>query len=222
MGHKINPIAIRLGIIFDWKSRWLNLKKYKNYLEQDYLLRKFITKKYQEMGLANVEIERTAGVIRIIMHTAKPGLIIGRGGTGVEELRKELEKKIKETAPNEKLTFRLDVQEVARPDANAKIVAQNIAQLLEQRMPFRRVLKQYIEKVMQNKEALGVKIKVSGRLDGNEISRDEKLHRGRLPLQTLRANIDYGVATAFCTYGTIGIKVWIYKGEIFNADTKKS
>ena len=217
MGHKINPFSFRLGVIFDWKSRWFHPKKYGDYLEQDHILRSFIKENYKNAGISDVQIERTAGIIKIIIRTARPGIIIGRGGSGIEDLRKKLENKLKE-----KTVLRLDVEEVSRPEMDAQIVAQNMANQLEARQPFRFLLKQTIEKVIQNKEVRGVKIKVSGRLDGAEISRVEHLTKGEVPLQTLRSNIDYGTATAHCIYGTIGIKVWIYKGEIFNARTKKS
>ena len=217
MGHKINPFSFRLGVIFDWKSRWFHPKKYGDYLEQDHILRSFIKENYKNAGISDVQIERTAGIVKIIIRTARPGIIIGRGGSGIEDLRKKLENKLKE-----KTVLRLDVEEVSRPEMDAQIVAQNMANQLEARQPFRFLLKQTIEKVIQNKEVRGVKIKVSGRLDGAEISRVEHLTKGEVPLQTLRSNIDYGTATAHCIYGTIGIKVWIYKGEIFNARTKKS
>lgn len=232
MGQKIHPFSLRLGIIKDWKSRWFDLKTFPVYLREDYIIRKLLEKKLDKMGLESVEIERVSGVISIIIKTSRPGLIIGRGGGGVEDLKKMLVKALNKTR-KEILTspsatnrhkeaaakhpeLKIQIEEIKKPESQPKIIANNIAEQLEKRIPFRRVVKQSLEKVMSQKEVEGVKIKVSGRLDGSEIARDEKFHKGKIPLATLRANIDYAQATAFCTYGTVGIKVWIYKGEVFN------
>jgi small subunit ribosomal protein S3 len=215
MGQKVHPTAFRTGIIFDWKSRWFNKKKYQEYLAEDVKIREFIFSKLNKSGLGKVEIERAANAVRIIIFTSRPGLIIGRGGAGVEQLRAELQKIIAKSQPKEKIELRLEIEEIKQAESFAPIVAQNIAEQLEKRMPYRRVIKQTLEKVLQGKTVQGAKIMVKGRLDGSEIARKEWLAKGRIPLQTLRANIDFGWATAHTTFGTIGIKVWVYKGDIF-------
>lgn len=215
MGQKVHPTAFRTGIIFDWKSRWFNKKKYKEYLAGDVKIREFVFSKLSKAGLGKVEIERSANAIRIIIHTSRPGLIIGRGGTGVEQLRKELQKIVFKKKSADKIELRLEIEEIKQPESFAAIIAQNIAEQLEKRMPYRRTLKQSLEKIMQNKSVFGAKIMIKGRLDGSEIARKEWLAKGQIPLQTLRANIDFGQGTAFTTYGTVGVKVWVYKGEIF-------
>lgn len=215
MGQKVHPTAFRTGIIFDWKSRWFNKKKYQEYLAEDVKIREFIFSKLSKAGLGKVEIERAANAVRVIVFTSRPGLIIGRGGAGVEQLRSELQKIIAKSQPNEKIELRLEIEEIKQAESFAPIVAQNIAEQLEKRMPYRRVIKQTLEKVLQGKTTQGAKIMVKGRLDGSEIARKEWLAKGRIPLQTLRANIDFGQATAHTTFGTIGVKVWVYKGDIF-------
>lgn len=215
MGQKVHPTAFRTGIIFDWKSRWFNKKKYQEYLAEDVKIREFIFSKLNKSGLGKVEIERAANAVRIIIFTSRPGLIIGRGGAGVEQLRAELQKIIAKSQPKEKIELRLEIEEIKQAESFAPIIAQNIAEQLEKRMPYRRVIKQTLEKVLQGKTVQGAKIMVKGRLDGSEIARKEWLAKGRIPLQTLRANIDFGWATAHTTFGTIGIKVWVYKGDIF-------
>lgn len=220
MSHKVNPYSYRLGVITDWKSRWFSNKQYKIFLKEDHEIRKFLDKKLAKSGVEDVDIERSADAVDIFIKTAKPGVIIGRGGQGLEDIKKLLEKIVikfrgLKTQSKLKLNISLHVEEIAKPEISARIVGQNIAEQLERRVPFRMTVKQALAKVMQNKEALGAKIMVSGRLDGSEIARTEWLAKGRLPLTTLRANIDYAKETAHCTYGAIGIKVWIYKGEIF-------
>ncbi len=183
------------------------------------MIRKIIGEKIKNAGIDSVNVEMAGNKYRIFVKAARPGLIIGRGGKGIEELTKTLEaslKKIRETrGVKDKVSLSLNIEELKRSDASANVIAQNIAWDLEKRMPFRRTIKKYLEQIIQNREVKGAKIKVSGRLDGAEIARTEQLAKGRLPLQTLRADIDYGEATAFTTYGTVGVKVWIYKGEIF-------
>ncbi len=215
MGQKVHPTSFRTGIIFDWKSRWFNKKKYKEYLAEDVKIRDFIFSKLIKAGLGKVEIERAANAVRIIIFTSRPGLIIGRGGAGVEQLRAELQKIIAKSQPKEKIELRLEIEEIKQAESFAPIVAQNIAEQLEKRLPYRRVIKQTLERILQGKAVQGAKIMVKGRLDGSEIARKEWLGKGRIPLQTLRANIDFGRATANTTYGTIGVKVWVYKGDIF-------
>ena len=211
----MHPTSFRTGIIFDWKSRWFNKKKYKEYLAEDVKIRDFIFSKLIKAGLGKVEIERAANAVRIIIFTSRPGLIIGRGGAGVEQLRAELQKIIAKSQPKEKIELRLEIEEIKQAESFAPIVAQNIAEQLEKRLPYRRVIKQTLERILQGKAVQGAKIMVKGRLDGSEIARKEWLGKGRIPLQTLRANIDFGRATANTTYGTIGVKVWVYKGDIF-------
>ena len=217
MGKKVNPLVFRLGVIEGWKSRWFQEKKYKDFLKEDHTLRGFLTGKLKKLGLEKIEIERSAHKILLIIHTSRPGLIIGRGGAGIEVLKNEIEKKYQavRTDKKEKTEIKIRIEEVTKPEANSQIVAQSAADQLERRLPFRRILKQTLEKAMQNKEVKGAKIRVSGRLDGSEMSRTEWLSKGRMPLQTLRAKVDFAMANAYCTYGVIGVKVWLYKGDVF-------
>jgi small subunit ribosomal protein S3 len=216
MSHKVDPISNRLGIIKDWNSRWFNKKKRADYLREDSLIRDFIKKKLAKAAIERVIIERSANLINIIVYSARPGIIIGRGGTGVEELKKEIKKKIQE-----KSEVRLDIKEIRKSEVSAVLVGQNIAEQLEKRMPFRRVLKKSIDQVSQNKNVKGVKIAVKGRLGGTEMARREWLKDGRIPLQTLRADIDFAKINAYTTYGVIGIKVWIYKEQSDSEADKK-
>ena len=226
MGQKIRPNSLRLGIIQSWKSAWFPKKiKYRNSLEEDFLLRKLIKKKIGSAGIDRINIEKTGTSYRIFIKAQRPGLIIGRGGKGVEELHKLLESNLK-TLRKEKglpagISLSLNIEELKRSEISASVIAQNITWDLEKRMPFRRTMKKYLDQIMQNREVKGAKIRLAGRLGGAEIARTEHLERGKLPLQTLRANIDYGEATAFTTYGTIGVKVWIYKGEVFEKEQNK-
>lgn len=224
MTHKVHPEAFRLGYTTTWKSRWFNEKKYKEYLKQDYYLREFIVSRLKQAAIKEVEIKRSANSINIIIHAARPGIIIGRGGTGIQEIKREIIDKIFSAkggsawggkGQTKDLDIKLDIEEVKNPETHAQIVAQSIAEQLERRMPFRRVMKQTIGKVMQGPEVKGVKISISGRLGGTEMARREWLKTGEMPLQTLRANIDYAHVNAYTTYGVIGVKVWIYKGEKF-------
>ncbi|MDD2753621.1 MAG: 30S ribosomal protein S3 [Candidatus Portnoybacteria bacterium] len=217
MGQKVNPVSFRLGGTQNWKSRWFTTKQFQEFLKEDFLIRDFLTKKLAKAGVDRVEIERSANSLEVVVQAARPGLIIGRGGSGIEDLRKEvnslLSRKLKKPAKN---NLRLSVEEVKNAEIRASVVAQNIVEQIEKRMPFRRVLRQSIERVAQSRDVQGVKIMMSGRLDGNEIARREWLRKGSIPLQTIRADIDYAQATAFTTYGTIGIKVWVYKKEDLN------
>lgn len=208
MAQKINPKSYRLGITEDWSSRWFDLKNAKKFLEEDYLINKFIAKKAKAAKIETIDIERKAKDIKIIIRVARPGLLIGRQGSGIEEINKGLKKILKTESK-----LNLVIEEVKHPEISAPIVAQNIAEDIEKRIPYRRALKQHLAKIMQHKEVMGAKVMASGRLDGIEIARDEWLKEGKLPLSTLRAHIDYGFAEAHCTYGIVGIKVWIYKGE---------
>ena len=207
MTHKVHPKAFRLQEQGGWTSRWLDRKQTPVLLREDFLIRTFLEKKLKEAGIEDVEIERFRGKLNIILLSARPGLIIGRGGSGAEALRKEIIKMV----PKDR-EVRLEIREVKNPWASASLTAQWVAQQLERRMPHRRLLKQTMGKVMANKEIQGCKIEVAGRLGGADIARREKIKQGRLPLQTLRSIIDYSLHEAFTTYGTIGVKVWMYKG----------
>ena len=212
MAQKINPKSYRLGITENWHSRWFDLKNLSKFLEEDYRIRQYIQKTAKNAKIEKVEIERKGGNIKIIIYTARPGLLIGKQGTGIENLQKGLKKLLK-LDKNNQGRLNLVIEEVKHPEISASIVAQNIAEDIEKRVPYRRALKQHLAKIMQHKEVLGAKVMASGRLDGVEIARDEWLMEGKLPLSTLRANIDYGFSEAHCTYGVVGVKVWIYKEE---------
>jgi len=215
MATKIRPDSYRLGIIKPWSSRWISCKNVAEWLEEDEKIREIIMSKIGQAGVASIEIERTNDKCKIFIKASRPGLVIGRGGKGIEDLTKLLEKVVKL-----KTSLSLNVEELRRTELSAQVVSQSIAWDLEKRMRFRRTMKKYLDSIMQNRNIYGAKIKLGGRLDGNEIARREQLSRGKLPLGTLRADIDYGEATAFTTYGTIGIKVWIYKGEVFDKEKK--
>ena len=208
MGQKVNPHGLRVGVIDGWNANWYAGKKdFSANLYEDHKIREFIKKKYYAYGVSKVIIERAQGNVSINIHTSKPGMIIGLKGAGIEELKKQLKKVV----PDKQ--FHINIMEVKRPDMDAVLVAESIAAQLEKRSSFRRTMKQAMGRVIRS-GAKGVKIKVSGRLDGAEIARSEAYHDGSIPLQTLRADIDYGVATARTTFGAIGVKVWVYKGEI--------
>ena len=226
MTHIVHPYAHRLGIIRDWKSRWFgkNTKSYVDYLRADVLVRQWLTKRLRGMYLSVIEIERSEKQYRIMLHTSRPGMIIGRGGDGMEKLRAALKKemaRLKIIVPQD---VKIDIVEVANPEADAAIVAAMVAEGIEKRLPFRRVLKTTIEKVMANRDVKGARIAVSGRLGGAEMARREQIKRGGIPLQTLRADIDFAREKAYMTYGVVGIKVWIYRGMKFAEDvnTKQS
>ena len=214
MGQKVNPHGLRVGIIKDWDSRWYaDDRNFGDTLVEDYNIRKFLKNKLYAAGISRIEIERDAVKIRIHIHCAKPGLVIGKAGAQIDELKKEMEKKLGKTVL-------LTIVEVKQPDLNAQLVAENIAGQLERRVSFRRAMKLSIGRTMRL-GAKGIKCKCSGRLGGAEIARSEEYHEGTIPLQTLRADIDYGFAEANTTYGRIGVKVWIYKGEVLKGDIKK-
>lgn len=216
MGQKVHPKAFRLGVIDTWNSKWFARKGYAALVREDVTIRRYITRKLREAGIASVDIERSPAALTITLSTSKPGVVIGRGGSGAEALRKELQQKI---LRNPKLNVRLNIQEVRQPELDAQIVTQNIIEQVEKRLPFRRIMKQTTESVMRS-GAQGVKVMMAGRLNGAEIARTEHLVRGKIPLQTLRANIQYARGTASTTYGTIGVKVWIYKGEVFEKESQ--
>lgn len=223
MPHTVHPYAHRLGILRDWRSRWFADKKdFKNLLKGDVFIREYLVKKLRTMHVSSVEIERNSKSSRIIIATARPGLVIGRNGEGMTKIKTDLEKYMKRLKLGKIQDFKIDVVEVREPEADAKIVAFMVVEGLEKRLPFRRVLKQTLEKVMQNRNVKGVKIEIGGRLGGAEMARTEKVLKGNIPLQTLRADIDFARERALMTYGIIGIKVWIYKGEIFEKDSATS
>lgn len=218
MTHTVHPYAHRLGIIRDWKSRWFatDKKSFRENIAVDAAIRAYLKKKLRAMYISDIEIERNATEVRIILNTGRPGLVIGRSGENATKLRTELTKLVKKHAPTSTRAVKLDIVEIRQPEADAAVVAYMVAESLEKRMPFRRVLKMTVEKVMAVREVVGVRIVVSGRLGGADMSRTEQIKRGRIPLQTFRANIVYAEERAYLPYGVIGIKVWIYLGETFN------
>lgn len=222
MSHTVHPYSHRLGIIRDWKSRWFGVdKSYRDSLRTDIIIREFLQKELRPYFVSGVEIERTQKALRVIVKTSRPGMIIGKAGDGIVKLREKvltLLRKSKISLGTQEL--KLDVEEVRNPESHAAITGMMVAEALEKRLPFRRVLKQTIDKVLAHKEVQGVRIRLGGRLGGAEIARSEELKKGRIPLQTLRADIDFAREKAHMTYGDIGIKVWIYKGEIFKKDQK--
>ena len=213
MGQKVNPHGLRVGVIKDWDSRWFARDNaFGDILVEDYKLRKFLKKTLYDAGIPKIEIERDAARVRIHIHCARPGVVIGKGGTEIEKLRLACEKMINK-GKEQKMAVSVNVVEVRQPDKNAQLVAESIAAQLENRASFRRAMKQAIGRAMKF-GAKGIKTQVSGRLGGAEIARTEHYHEGTIPLQTIRADIDYGFAEAATTYGRIGVKVWIYAGEV--------
>lgn len=221
MSHTVHPYSHRLGIIRDWKSRWFaSHKKFRDFLKADVLLREFLEKKLKGMYISSIEMERGDKSLRLIIKTSRPGVIIGRNGEGSVKLRNDVIKFLTKHKLLLGQEIKMDIEEVRSPESNSAIVAQMIAEGLEKRMPFRRVMKQTVEKVMANRDVLGIKIYLGGRLGGADMARSEVLKKGRIPLQTLRADIDYATGRATIPQGDLGIKVWIYKGEIFDKDKK--
>ena len=212
MGQKVHPTGVRVGIIKDWNSKWYaDSKNFADYLVEDQKIRKFLKKKLYAAGISKIEIERTAKIVKINLYTAKPGIVIGKGGAGADAVKQEVAKLIGKEV-------NLNIVEVKQADTDAQLVAENIAMQLERRISFRRAMKQCMQKALKS-GALGIKTAVSGRLGGADMARTEFYKEGTIPLQTLRADIDYGFAEADTTYGKIGVKVWIYKGEVL--PTKK-
>ena len=221
MSKIVHPYAHRLIILRDWKSRWFaDTKKYCSYLKGDVLLREYLEKKLRGMYISSIEIERNQKSTRFIIKTSRPGLIIGRSGEGATKLKADILKKMAKLKLTNTEDFKLEIVEIQNPEADAAIVAYMIAEGLEKRMQYRRVIKQIIEKVMSARGVEGARVLLSGRLGGAEIARSEELKRGSIPLQTFRADIDFKRERAVLPYGTIGVKVWIYRGKIF-ADKKK-
>jgi small subunit ribosomal protein S3 len=222
MSHKVHPKSFRIKGTEDWNIRGFYGKKMPQFLEEDFMVKDYLTKKLIEASVASIQIEHSAGKLNIIIETARPGLIIGRGGNGIELLKESLEKSIIRKKRNSlklaekvKREIKIEIREIKNPFTKASLVAQMASQQIEKRIPFRQVLKKSIERVMQDKEIKGIRMEVSGRLNGIEIARREWLGQGQMPRNTIRANIDYGFAEAKCTYGKIGVKVWLYKGEKF-------
>lgn len=218
MGHKVNPVGIRIGITNNWRSRWFSKKEYKENLKQDIQIREEIMRKWKSSAIADVEIERSAAMVKIIIKTARPGVLIGRGGGGIEDVHKYAKSKF---FRGRKTGIKVEVQEVKHFEENAMLIAQNLAEQLEKRIPFRRAMKSMLDQGLKNASIKGIKIQMSGRLGGAEMSRVEWAFKGTLPLHTLRANVDFARATAFTTYGTLGVKVWLYKGEVFDKNEVK-
>ncbi|MBE5908350.1 MAG: 30S ribosomal protein S3 [Lachnospiraceae bacterium] len=206
MGQKVNPHGLRVGVIKDWESKWYAEGEFADYLVEDYNIRTFLKKKLYAAGVSKIEIERTSDRVKVTVYTAKPGVVIGKGGAEIEKVKNELQK---QTA--QKLV--VDIKEVKRPDKDAQLVAENIAQQLENRVSFRRAMKSCMGRAMKA-GVMGIKTSCSGRLGGADMARTETYNEGTIPLQTLRADIDYGFAEADTTYGKVGVKVWIYKGEV--------
>jgi len=207
MGHKVNPHGARVGVIFDWSTRWYAGKKdFANNLNEDFRLRKMLKEKYYAAGISRIDIERSASRMTVTLFAGKPGMVIGRSGKGIDEIRAEVEAFL-----GHEVNIR--VLDIKTPDIDAQLIAENIAQQLEKRIGFRRAMKQSIQRAMKL-GVKGVKIAIGGRVGGAEIARTEKYHEGSIPLQTLRANIDYGFSEAKTSYGRLGVKVWVYKGEV--------
>jgi small subunit ribosomal protein S3 len=237
MGQKVNPHGLRVGVIKDWDSRWYSEDKFADYLVEDHKIREFLKKKLYSAGVSKIEIMRREGKIDVVVSAQKPGFIIGKGGKGIEDTKKALMKELGIKEPSKKeakdkkavhTTLNLDVQEIKKPDADAQLVAENIASQLENRISFRRAVKSCMTRTMKKDSrgntitgAQGIKAAVSGRLGGADIARTEFYSDGTIPLQTLRADIDYGFAEADTTYGKIGVKVWIYRGEILPTKNKQ-
>ncbi len=217
MGQKVNPIGLRLGIVKTWESRWYSVKNYSDYILEDYNIREFIKKKLRHAGIARIEIERSAKRVRLKIYTSRPGIVIGKKGSEIALLKKELEKMLSLGKGKVSYEVLIDIQEVRKPEVDAQLVAENIALQIVRRVAFRRAMKRCISSAMRF-GAEGIKVICSGRLGGAEMARTEQYREGRVPLHTLRADIDYGFTEAHTTYGLIGIKVFIFKGEILKKE----
>ena len=218
MGQKVNPHGLRVGVIKDWDSKWYADKEFADYLVEDYKIREYLKKKLDNAGVSKIEIERAADRVKVIIFTAKPGVIIGKGGQEIENTKKELQKFTDKKG--KKITLVVDIKEIKRPDKDAQLVAENIAQQLENRVTYRKAMKSAMSRSLKA-GILGIKTMVSGRLGGADIARSESYSEGNIPLQTMRADIDYGFAEADTTYGKLGVKVWIYKGEVLPTKAKE-
>ncbi|RJR32032.1 30S ribosomal protein S3 [Candidatus Parcubacteria bacterium] len=216
MGQKVHPKIFRVGQMYSWNSKWFSKKNFGILLRQDLEIKKFILNELRDSGIVKIEIERTVNSVNVIIHTAKPGIIIGRGGKGVEDLKKKISRKFLQ----QKKSLNLNILEIKNPNLYSEIIVSSMIADLEKRIPYRRIMKQAISRV-EKAGAKGIRVMVSGRLNGAEIARRETLNWGKLPLHTLRAEIDYARGFAKTTYGTIGVKVWIYKGEFFKVKENK-
>ncbi len=216
MSHKVHPKIYRAKRIEDWNSRGFYRKNFPTYLEEDFKIRDFLNEKLEKTGIEKIEIERFSEKINVVIFSSRPGLIIGRGGEGVEKIQKELKKIIDKKNKASKKAVNVEIKEIRNPWVSASLSGKWAAQQLERRVPYKRVLRQVLEKIATNKEVQGVRVEFAGRLDGVEIARREWVKKGKLPRQTIRADIDYSKNIAVCSYGTIGIKIWIYKGEKFD------
>lgn len=216
MGHKINPTSFRVNITDTWKSKWFSRTHYAKQLQEDVKIREYLELHLKKAGLVRIDIERlNDGPITVIIKTTKPGIIIGKGGAGIEELKKKIKQKLKI-----KQELKVNIEEIREVNLQALVIANGIAESLEKRVAFRKLMKQSLEQIM-NAGAKGAKVAIGGRLNGADIARTEHLSSGKIPLHTLRANIDFARSTAFTTYGTIGIKIWIYKGDVFEEKNKQ-
>lgn len=229
MTHKVHPLGYRLSITKDWRSRWFDLKNYAINTQQDYAIRTYLTHKFKNAGVESIEIERFSKLLSVIINTSRPGILIGRGGSGMEEIKRDImkllvrlrNKRLVRANQNENLAarreqfgeLRVEIREIRNTEKYAQLVALNVAEQLERRMPFRRVIKRTLDRVITHKEVEGVKIMVKGRLGGADMARTEFVKSGKLPLQTLRADIDYAQVNSMTNYGVVGVKVWIYRGE---------
>ena len=227
MTHRVHPYIFRINQLTTWKSRWFHHEKFAEYLREDTFLREWLQKKLRASHIEVIEMERSPNILHIIIKTSRPGTLIGRGGEGAEKLKKDIESRLGALARRygkmlEKRELKISVEEVRSPESHAAIAGQMIVEDLEKRTSFRRVLKQALEKISGAKGVLGVKIALKGRLDGAEMARYEWAKKGRIPLATIRADIDYAEKTAYTSYGTIGVKVWIYKGDVFEKDKNSS
>lgn len=221
MTHSVHPYAHRIGILRDWKSRWFSRGgSYQDNLKTDVLLREYLEKRLRGMYVSDIELERSKNVLRVIIKTSRPGIIIGRGGEGSTKLKNDIERFIRRNKLTHEGEIKVDIEEVRNPEADAMIVAQMVAEGLERRLPFRRVLKQTVEKVLAHRDVEGVRVLLSGRLGGADMARKEQLKKGRIPLQTFRADIDFARYRATIPQGDLGIKVWIYRGEVFDANNQ--
>ncbi len=238
MTHRVHPYIFRIGHTKTWKSRWFNRKKLREYLREDTFLREWLEKQLRQAHIEAIEIERSPNTLHVIVKTSRPGILIGRGGEGADKLKRDIERMLfgmrqkfhmpqdKRAVPTgrsspEKREIKLTIEEVRAPESHAAIAAQMIVEDIEKRIPFRRIMKTAVEKIAASKDVKGAKISLKGRLDGAEMARYEWAKRGRIPLQTLRADVDYAQKSAYTTYGTVGVKVWIYKGDIFDSSKIK-
>jgi small subunit ribosomal protein S3 len=227
MTHRVHPYIFRIGALTTWQSRWFGNKLFAEYLREDTSLRHWLGRKLRTAHIKSIEIERFPNLLHVIIRTARPGIVIGRGGEGAERLKREIEKFLVRLGPprrqvprQKKPELKVTIEEIRSPETHAAVAAEMIVEDLEKRLPFRRVLKQALDKISQAREVEGVKIAIKGRLDGAEMARYEWGKRGRVPLQTIRADVDYSEKTAYTAYGTIGVKVWIYKGEVFEKENR--